>query len=161
MWQLATMHVHTAILSTTMQGRYGLIRVQQLCRIKGCFNPKECVPLFFIKLYTHGIDLFDPHTMLTRDGAAQRNAGFENFIAEVFCTVPLVFIRTIKQNQRMQIAVAGVEDVGDAEAVFLPPLAQCQHGGACLPAGRTPSLMRVAPPLASLTAEGQSSPVVA
>ena len=61
--------------------------------------------------------------MLAGDGAAHRDAGFQDVGAEEFAAVQLVGVVGVEQDQRVQVAVAGMEDVAAAQAVLLFHLA--------------------------------------
>jgi hypothetical protein len=56
--------------------------------------------------------------VLAGDGAAHRDAGFQDFGAKQFAAAQLVSIVGVKQNQRVQVAIAGMEYVGAAQLVF-------------------------------------------
>ena len=105
------MNMHTAILGTTVQRGNRLIRIQQTGRVKCRFHSEEGIALLGIELHAHGVDLLDAHTVLTSHRAPQRHTGFENLVTEVFGAVSLILIRTIKQNQRMHIAVTCMKHV--------------------------------------------------
>ena len=55
--------------------------------------------------------------MLAGQAAADLDAEFEDIGAGAFGLGELLRVVGVEQDQRMQIAVAGVEDVGDREAV--------------------------------------------
>ena len=57
--------------------------------------------------------------MLARHRAAHGHAGFQNVCAKLFAAVHLVGVVCIKQNQRVQVAVACMEHVQAAQLVFL------------------------------------------
>ena len=56
--------------------------------------------------------------MLAGDGAAHGHAGFQDLGAKQLAAVQLVGVIGVKQNQRVQVAVAGVKHVGAAQPYF-------------------------------------------
>ena len=56
--------------------------------------------------------------MLPGDAAAHGDRQLENFSAELFGPLYLLLIAGIKQNQRMQVAVTGVKDIGNGQSIF-------------------------------------------
>jgi hypothetical protein len=81
----------------------------------------------------HQVALFDADAMFAGQHAADLDAEAQDVGAEGLRLLQLARIVGIIQNQRMQIAVAGVEDVGDAQAVLLRQLAirPALPAGAC------------------------------
>ena len=57
--------------------------------------------------------------MLACDGAAHGHTGFQNFGAKQFTAVHLIGVVGIKQNKRVQVAIARVKYIGAAQLVFL------------------------------------------
>src|SRR5262249_6027634 len=66
----------------------------------------------------HEIDLFDTDAMFARDAAAAADALFQDFVTRLEYALDLFRVALVEQENRMDIAVAGVEDVGDAELVL-------------------------------------------
>ena len=71
------------------------------------------------KLHAHRVDLFDTNTVLAGNGSTELNAGLEYVGTKLFRTVPLIWISTIKQNERMHIAVACMENIQAAQSILL------------------------------------------
>ena len=82
-----------------------------------------------------------PDAVLAGDGAADLDAQLEDLAAERLGALQLVRVVGVEQDQRMQVAVAGVEHVGAAQAVLLLHLGDArQHlAPGCL-RGMVPSM---------------------
>ena len=61
--------------------------------------------------------LLDPDAVLAGQAAAHLDAGVQNFAAGVDRAPHLVGVALVVEHDRMDIAVAGVEDVADREIV--------------------------------------------
>src|ERR1700721_1819768 len=70
------------------------------------------------KLYAHGGQLLDPHSVLSGDGTAQVHTGFQDVGSEQLAAAHLVRRLRIEQNQGMQVAVAGGENIDATQAVL-------------------------------------------
>src|SRR5690349_10399969 len=57
--------------------------------------------------------------MLAGDGAAESHAELEDLDAEALGALPLAFPVGVEKNQRVEVAVAGVEDVEALESILL------------------------------------------
>ena len=80
------------------------------------------------ELDAHLVDFFDADTVLAGDGAAVGDAQFEDFAAERLGAGKFARLVGIEQDQRMQVTVAGMKDVGAAQAVLLgQPLDAFEH----------------------------------
>ena len=64
-------------------------------------------------------DLFYADPVFPGDAAAKVDAGFQDFPTCFENTLDFVVIPLIEKNDRVDIAVAGVEDVSDSQGVFL------------------------------------------
>src|SRR5436309_2695082 len=69
------------------------------------------------ELHTHRAQLLDAHAVLAGDGAAQAHAGLEDVGAEALAAMQLIGIVGVEEDQRVQVAVAGMEHVDAAQAV--------------------------------------------
>ena len=90
-------------------------------RIEGTLDREHLLALGRRELHAHRAELFDADAVLAGDGAAHRHAEFEDLGAEGFGALQLVGVVGVEQDQRMQVAVAGMEDVEAAQAV------PCRH----------------------------------
>ena len=74
------------------------------------------------ELRAHRVDLLDADAVLARDRAADLDAKLEDARAEGLGAFEIAGFVRIEEDQRMQIAVAGMEDVRAAQAVLLREL---------------------------------------
>ena len=86
------------------------------------------------ELHAHRGQLLDADAVLAGHGAAHRDAGLEDVGTEQLGTVQLVGVVGVEQDQGVQVAVAGVEHVGAAQAVGL--LHAARWRAACRPSRR-------------------------
>jgi hypothetical protein len=82
-------------------------------------SAEHLLALLGAELHAHRVELLDAHAVLAGDGAAHRDAGLQDVGAEQLAAVQLVGVVGVEQDQRVQVAVAGVEDVAAAQAVLL------------------------------------------
>ena len=113
MWQFAAMHVHGAELGATMQRRHGLARIEQPLRIESGLERMHLFELGAGELHAHLVQLLHNHSVLTGHGAADFEAEHEDIADGLFRTLEFVVLVRVEGNQRMQITVARVENVGD------------------------------------------------
>ena len=116
MRQLAAFDMHAAELGATMQRGNVLQRIQQAARIECALDAAEAFQFVCGKLLAHLVYFFDADAMLAGDGTADFDALLQHFGSEGFGAMQLVRIVGIEQNQRMQVAVAGMKHVGTAQA---------------------------------------------
>ena len=81
-------------------------------RVKCAFDGKHLLVFLRAELHTHAVKLFYAHAVLTGYGAAHGNAGLQNVGAKQLASAQLIGVIGIKQNQRVQIAVTRVKDIG-------------------------------------------------
>ena len=112
------MNVHLAVFGAARRGRDALARIEQPGLVEGTLDRKERGTFFGRELHAHRIDLFDAHAVLAGDRTAQFDAQLEYFCTEQFGPLPLRLVVGIEQDQRMQIAVAGMKDVHAAQIVL-------------------------------------------
>ncbi len=79
------------------------------------------------ELLGHEIDFFDADAVLTGHAAAEFDAFFEDFVADGDRIAHLLGIAFIVEDQGMDVTIAGMEDVRDAQAVFFAALANEAH----------------------------------
>ena len=56
--------------------------------------------------------------MFARDRSAHFDAKLNNFIGALHCAAKLSFVARIERNDRVQIAIPGVKNVADLEAIL-------------------------------------------
>ena len=73
----------------------------------------------------HQVALLDADAVLAGQNAADLDAEPQDVVAERLRAFQFAGLVGVIEDQRMQIAVAGVEDIGDAQAVLRRPSASC------------------------------------
>src|SRR5262249_28316447 len=68
----------------------------------------------------HEIDLLDADAVLAGDAAALRDALLEDLVARREDALHFLGVAFVEEHDGMEVAVAGVEDVADAQVVLLP-----------------------------------------
>ncbi|MNF32012.1 hypothetical protein D3C84_127870 [compost metagenome] len=110
--------MHGAEFGAAVQGRDVLAGVEQAAGVEGCLDCMEHSQLVAVELGAHLVDLLAAHAVLAGDTAADLHAQFENLAAQGFGTLQLTGLVGIEQDQRVHVAIAGMEHVGHAQAVF-------------------------------------------
>ena len=116
------MDVHTAELGAARQCRYRLAGVEQAIGIKSLFYGMELLQFGFIELYAHLVDLFHTDTVLAGNDATHLDAKFQDTRTECLGTFQFAGFVGIVEDQRVKVAVTGVEYIRNREAVFFRPL---------------------------------------
>jgi len=118
------------IFRAASRGRHALARIEQAERVEGSLDGVELAQFLGRELDAHLIDLLDAHAMLAGDGAADLDAQFQQASAQFLGALQFAGLVGVEQDQRMQVAVAGMEDIGHAQSVFLGQLGGApQHLG--------------------------------
>ena len=94
------------------------MRIAAVLRIKHTTQRAHRVEVVLGELLLHEIYLFHTDAVLARHAAAEFNALVQNVVARRERAFHLIGIALIIQHQGMNIAVAGVKDIRDAQAVF-------------------------------------------
>jgi hypothetical protein len=121
--QLTVVDVHRAPLGAAVQFGHGLAGVEQGVGIERGLHVVEARQFRGGELGAHLPDFLQADAVLAGDGAADLDAQFENLAAEGFGPGEFAGLVGVEQDQRMQVAVAGVEYVGDRQTVFRAQLA--------------------------------------
>ena len=115
---LARVHVHAAELGAAVQRREDLAGIEQALAVERAFEALLLVEVDLREHDRHEVAFLDADAMLTGQHAADLDAQPQDIGAEFLGALELAGRIRIVENERMQVAVAGVEDVGDAQAVF-------------------------------------------
>ena len=116
---------------------------KQALLVEGAFDADLLVEVDFVEHFGHQVALFDADAMFAGQHAADLDAEPQYVGAEILGALQFARHIGVEQDQRMQIAVAGVKDIGDAQAMFLRQLADAgQHVRECFPRGMVPSMQR-------------------
>src|ERR1700704_952874 len=121
--ELTAMDVHATKFGAAVQGRKHFSRIEQALRVERAFQPLLLVEIDLREHLRHQIALFDADAMFAGKYTTEFDAAAQDIGAERLGLVHLTGLVGIVQDQRMQIAVAGVKHIGDAQAVFLGEIA--------------------------------------
>src|SRR4051812_39606981 len=119
MRQLAAVHAHAAVLGAAREAGYGLARIEPSLRVEGVLDRAESVELLGAELHAHLVDFFHADAMLAGDRAAHGDALLQHLGGKELGALQLLAVVGIEEDERMQVAVAGMEYVRAAQAVFL------------------------------------------
>ena len=114
--------------------------------VERAFEPLLLVEVVLGEHHRHQVALLDADAVLAGQHAADLDAELEDFGAELLGLLQLARLVGVVEDQRMQIAVAGVEHVGDAQPVVLRQFAdalehlrQLARAGWCRPCSSSPA----------------------
>src|SRR4051812_22868243 len=93
-------------------GKY-LARVEQTFAVKGAFQALLLIEIDLAEHRWHQIALLDTDAMLAGQNTADLDAEFEDLGAELLGLFELAGLVGIVKDQRVQVAVTGMEHVGD------------------------------------------------
>src|SRR5512134_3978984 len=116
--QRAAANDHPSELGATLQRGDVLAGVEQAGRVERPLDAAEALELRAGELRAHLVDLLDADAVLAGDRAADLDALLEHLAGELLGAMQLVRVVRVEQDQRVQVAVAGVEDVRAAQAVL-------------------------------------------
>lgn len=105
------MDMHGTEFGAAMQGRDGLAGIEQPGWIECGLDGMELIQFDAIELDAHLVDLLHADAVLSGDGAANLHAQLQDAATEFLGAFQLARFVAIEQDQRMQIAVAGVKHV--------------------------------------------------
>src|SRR5712691_7371010 len=107
-----------------------LARIAEPGRVEGAAETLHRLQVVGVEQQRHRADLVDPDAVLARERAARVDAGLEDRLGELLPAFGLALDAGVVEDERVQVAVAGVEDVADAEAVLALQVADPpQHFG--------------------------------
>ena len=108
--------------------REHLAGVEQPGRIEGAFHPLLLLEVGLGEHHRHQVALLDADAVLAGQHAADFDAEAQDVGAEGLGAFEFARLVGVVEDQRVQIAVAGMEDVGDAQAVLVDSSSiRCQH----------------------------------
>ncbi|CAI8810606.1 hypothetical protein EMIT0373P_20256 [Pseudomonas chlororaphis] len=116
--QLPGVHVHGAEFGAAVQGRDVLAGVEQAAGIEGRLDRVEQGQLVAVELGAHLVDFLPADPVFAGDAAADRDAQLEDLAAQGFGAVQFAGLVGVEQDQRVHVAVAGMEHVGHPQLVF-------------------------------------------
>src|SRR5206468_8514951 len=117
--QPARVYMETAELGAAVQLRKHLARIEQAVGIEGAFQALLMREVALVEHRTHQVALFDPDPVLAGQDATHFDRKLEDIRAKSLGPLDLVGLVGIVKNERVKVAVAGVKDVRQAEAVVI------------------------------------------
>src|SRR5262245_9900750 len=99
--------------------RKHLVRVEQPLRVEHGLEAHLQPQVGLAELHAHEVALLEAHAVLAREAAAHVDAQLEDLGARLLGSLGLGRIVGVVEDERMQVAVAGVEDVGHPETVVV------------------------------------------
>src|SRR5690349_10015471 len=115
---LAAMDVHAPELGAAMQHREHLAGVEQAFGIERAFQALLMRKVDLGEHLAHEVALLDADAVLAGQHTAHTDAQPQNVGSEGLGAVELLLLAGIEQDQRMEVAVARMEDIGAGKAVF-------------------------------------------
>jgi hypothetical protein len=106
--------IANAFIGAAVEGRKHLSRIKQTLGVEGAFQPLLLVQIDLGKHLAHAVALLDADAMLARKHAAEIDAAAQDVGAERLRLLDLARLVGVMEDQPVQIAVAGMEDVGNA-----------------------------------------------
>ena len=113
------MNMHRIVFGTSRQSRYRLSWIEQAFGIKNLANQVKLITLLIAELNAHFAQFLDTHTMFAGNRTALFDTQLQNFTTELFGFFELPGIVTIVENKRVEITIAGVENIRNAQFVLL------------------------------------------
>ena len=110
--------MHAPELGAAAELRENLPGIEQAFRIEGALEALLLVDVDLGEHRAHEVALLDADAVLAGQDPADLHAEPQDVGAERFRLVQLARLVGVVEDERMQVAVAGVEDVGAAQSVF-------------------------------------------
>src|SRR5215212_4343478 len=109
---LPAVDVHAPEFGAAVELREHLAGVEQPARVEGALDPLLLGEVGLVEHLAHQVALLDPDAVLARQHAADLDAELEDVGAERLRAVQLAQLVGVVEDERVQVAVAGVEHVG-------------------------------------------------
>ena len=87
--------------------------------VEGAFHALLMLQVVLAEHFGHQVALFDAHPVLAGQHTAHRHAEAQDVVAEFLGPMKFALLVRIVKDQRVEIAVAGMKDIGDPQIVFL------------------------------------------
>src|SRR5258708_25732014 len=113
------MDVDAAELGAAMELREDLAGIEQPVGVEGAFEAQLLVEIDLVEHDRHEIALLDADAVLAGEDAADLDAEAQDIGAERLGALELARLVGIVKDQRMEVAVAGMNDVGDAQPIVV------------------------------------------
>src|SRR5687767_13601691 len=115
---LAHVYVRAAELGAAIERRHCLARVEEPVLVERALHRVESLELGRPELKAHVVHFLDSDAVLAGDRAPDADRELEDLAAESFGALELAGFVGVVQDQRMEVAVAGVENVSAAQPVL-------------------------------------------
>src|SRR5271167_4294869 len=109
--------MHAAKFRATAELRKYLPGVEEALLVESAFEPLLLVQVALVEHRVHEVALLDADPVLAGQDSADLDAEPEDVGAERLRALEFAGLVGVVEDQRMQISVAGVKHVGDAQAV--------------------------------------------
>ena len=117
--------MHAAEFGAAVQLGVDLAGIEQALGVEGAFEALLLIEVGLAEHHRHQVALLDAHAMLAGENAADFDAQPEDIGAESLRALQLARLVGVVENQRMQVAVAGMKDIGDTQADRSPTARAC------------------------------------
>ena len=134
--------MHAAELGAAMQHREHLAGVEQPLGIEGAFQPLLVRKVDLGEHVAHEIALLDADAVLAGQHTAHLDAQPQYLGSEGLGAVEFLLLAGVEKDQRVEIAVAGVEDIGTGEVVFDGEIRHGAEEAGRFRRGMVPSMQR-------------------
>ena len=112
------MDMETSKLGAAVKMREHFAGVQKMPGIKCAFQPLLLFQVILGELDVHQVAFLDTDTMFTGQHSAHLDTATQNIGTKFFGTLKLTGLICIEQDQRMEIAIAGMKHIGDPQPYF-------------------------------------------
>src|ERR1700733_2868941 len=116
--------MHPAEFRAATRGRKHLAWIEQFSRVERAFEALLLGKISLGELVTHQIPLFDANAVFPAQHTAKIDTGLEDVLTEGFGFLEITRPGRVEHDDRVEIAVAGMEAVGVIQPV---PLRQAFH----------------------------------
>src|SRR5271170_1696231 len=123
-WNIGKRHaaaadMHAAEFGAVMECREHLAGIEQSLLVEGAFDALLMLHVDLGEHHRHQVPLLDPDAMLAGEHAADLDAQLEDVGPKRLGALQLPRLIGIVKDKRVEIAVAGMEHVGDAKVVMM------------------------------------------
>src|SRR5258708_20098763 len=113
------MNMHAAKFGAAVQRRKHLAGIEQALVVERALEPLLLVEIGLGEHCGHKIAFLYTYAVLAGEHAAHMDARHENSGDELFGTLELAWLVRVVENERMEVAVAGMEHIGDGKPIGL------------------------------------------
>ncbi len=110
--------MHAGKLGAAVQGREHLARIEQTLLVEGTFEPLLLREVDLREHRRHQVALLHPHPVLAGEHTPDLDAQLQDLGPELFGLLELAWLVGVVEDERMQVAIAGMEHVGAGKPIF-------------------------------------------